>query len=173
MQQVHGHQVALVTEATDERLPGIDGVLTRQAGLSLAVRHADCLPIVLYHPSGIIGAVHAGRRGTQQQILIEALKLAQTQTQTAGQWEIWFGPAICKECYEVNRTTGEHVDLLAENQQQLDDYLGPENYTLTLDTRCTCHQTAEYYSYRREGQGVPMNWTVVTLEQPEGAKSPA
>lgn len=164
MQQVHGHQVALVTEATDERLPGIDGVLTRQAGLSLAVRHADCLPIVLYHTSGIIGAVHAGRRGTQQQILIEALKLAQTQTQTAGQWEIWFGPAICKECYEVNSTTGEHFDLSTENQLQLNTYLGENTYALTIDRACTCHQPAEYYSYRREGQGVRMNWTVVTLE---------
>ena len=44
-----------------------DALITTQKNAALVVRTADCLPILIYHSSGIIAAIHAGRKGTEQE----------------------------------------------------------------------------------------------------------
>lgn len=69
--QVHGDTVRTVTAADlgiglDEPEPWqADGLVTDIPGVTLAVYSADCLPILLYDPvRRVVGAVHAGWRGT-------------------------------------------------------------------------------------------------------------
>jgi polyphenol oxidase len=190
MEQVHGAEVAVFTThkgfetaarnptaetpvkklSSNEpllnslRLPGVDAVLTSLPNLMLVVRTADCVPILLAHPSGVIGAIHAGRRGTQQKILQKTLKLLKETWSITESLHVWIGPHICAKCYETNRQTGEHYDLLTENLKQLHAEFAPESITLTLDGRCTAHHNNELYSYRREGVGVPMNYSGIKFK---------
>ena len=49
----------------ESRLPDTDGMITDAPGVCLLVLSADCVPVLLYDPvKRVIGAVHAGWRGT-------------------------------------------------------------------------------------------------------------
>lgn len=102
--QVHGNRVLDVTE------PGVglmdltgtdaDALITGLPGLALAVRVADCVPILLADADARwVGAVHAGRAGVLNGVLgaaIEALR-----SRGACSLRAWIGPHICGSCYEV------------------------------------------------------------------------
>ncbi len=176
MEQIHGAESAVVDERFDletltaqspadtSRLSGVDAVLTSLPNLTLEVRTADCAPILLAHPSGIIGVIHAGRNGTEQKILQKTLNLLKETWNITDDLHIWIGPHICAECYEINRQTSEHYDLLTENLKQLHAEFAPETISLTLDGRCTAHHNGKLYSYRKEGAGVPMNYSGITAK---------
>lgn len=67
--QVHGRVLATLSEEPGDPFGGsacvgrCDGLLTDEAGVLLAVRTADCVPVLL-HGGGVVAAVHAGWRGT-------------------------------------------------------------------------------------------------------------
>ena len=66
LDQVHGGSLAVIEAPpkTRGRIAGCDALLTRQPGVALLVRTADCLPLVIADPSrGVVGIVHAGWRG--------------------------------------------------------------------------------------------------------------
>ncbi|HDY71996.1 MAG TPA: laccase domain-containing protein [Nitrospirae bacterium] len=47
-----------------------DGVITSRKGVLLGISTADCVPILIYDPQKqVVGAVHAGWRGTSKGIL--------------------------------------------------------------------------------------------------------
>ena len=75
--QVHGRTVVAV-HADDRvsavRTMGADALVTDWAGAGVAVRTADCVPILLADPeTGAVAAVHAGWRGVVAGILDEAI----------------------------------------------------------------------------------------------------
>ena len=78
--QVHGDVVRVVTEkdcrGLDHHLyPECDGLITNTPGVTLVVFTADCTPILLHDPvTGAVGAVHAGWRGTAQDIAGKAVQ---------------------------------------------------------------------------------------------------
>lgn len=78
--QVHGDGVRVVTEkdclGLDHHLyPECDGLVTNTPGVTLVVFTADCTPILLSDPvTGAVGAVHAGWRGTADDIAGKAVK---------------------------------------------------------------------------------------------------
>lgn len=81
-EQIHGTEVAMVPGA-DERLandglpvvPGADGLVTIQPGLTLVIYAADCGAIWLAdQKTGAIGLLHSGRKGTEGNILSKAMR---------------------------------------------------------------------------------------------------
>jgi len=60
MNQVHGDDVVEVKTLIDD--PTCDALITTVPGIALAVMVADCIPLLL-SSSGVVGAVHVGRRG--------------------------------------------------------------------------------------------------------------
>jgi YfiH family protein len=103
VRQVHGDRVLVVDGTTD--MPTLawtpaDGLATTSAGLGLAVRAADCLPVLLADPdAGVVGAAHAGRLGLAAGVL---RSLVDTLRELgAGPLRAWIGPHICGDCYEV------------------------------------------------------------------------
>lgn len=83
VEQVHGTEIAVVpgcpvTPAPDG-LPvvaGCDGLVTSEAGIVLAIYVADCGAIWLAdRKSGAIGLLHSGKKGTEGNILENALRL--------------------------------------------------------------------------------------------------
>ena len=63
LRQVHGHRVVVVEHPGDCRAEEADAAVTACAGAALVVLTADCAPVGLASPEGIVGVVHAGWRG--------------------------------------------------------------------------------------------------------------
>jgi polyphenol oxidase len=146
-----------------EFVPGIeaDASYCDSSGYLLSVLTADCLPVLVYHPEGVIAAIHAGWRGLYDGIIPETL--AQLPE------EVWIavGPAIGPCCYEVSEelannfankfgnevvstdSTGKpHLDLQQVALLQLDKMNVKE---LDVAHICTfCHPDL-FFSYRRDG----------------------
>src|SRR5437588_11984079 len=57
--QVHGNRIVDESGAGEDA----DGIVTSTPGLALAVSTADCAPVPMASPDGIIAAVHAGCAG--------------------------------------------------------------------------------------------------------------
>ncbi|HLS25255.1 MAG TPA: polyphenol oxidase family protein [Beutenbergiaceae bacterium] len=91
-EQVHGTDVL----GPDQDEGTADAVLGRDRAVGVLV--ADCVPVLLAAP-GMVGAVHAGRRGLLSGVVQNALaamtEAGHPPTHAA------IGPAICGSCYEV------------------------------------------------------------------------
>ena len=83
---------------------GNDAIVTNRRGLYLVVTIADCIPILFYdYKNQIVGAIHAGWRGTADQILIKTMDYAiQSLKIDVKTTYFYFGPSICKDCFEVD-----------------------------------------------------------------------
>jgi polyphenol oxidase len=75
LRQVHGAAVVLADRPSGLASPfaTADAVITATPGLVLAVRTADCVPILLAVP-GAVAAVHAGWRGLVAGVISEAVR---------------------------------------------------------------------------------------------------
>ena len=103
--QVHGREVVTVRRGSlaPPGRPQADGVVSDNPDVALAVRAADCVPLLLADPAtGVVGAVHAGWRGTAAgaaAALVSAL--AREFGAKAGNLVAAVGPSIGACCYEV------------------------------------------------------------------------
>lgn len=176
--QIHSSDVIYV----DENLRGAryyktsqlkcDGYVTDRPGITLGVKTADCVPILYYDPIvKVIGAVHAGWRGTYANIAVncvgEMVKLGASPENIRAA----IGPSIHSCCYEVGedfidevvslagREAAEryigipsdskrpHADIVGYNVEiLLDSGLKPEN--IDVCELCTCHNPELFYSHR-------------------------
>lgn len=69
-------------------------------GVALAVRAADCVPVVIADPvRRVIGAAHAGRAGVLSDVV--GATVAAMCDLGAREMTAWVGPHIHAECYEV------------------------------------------------------------------------
>jgi len=101
LKQIHS---ATVLTATAEGCVGEgDALITDMPGLSLAVRTADCLPILLADPRNrAIAAVHSGWRGTVAGAAVNALnKMHENYKTNPFEVVAAIGPGIGPCCYEV------------------------------------------------------------------------
>jgi polyphenol oxidase len=98
MRQCHGGDVAVVDEVP-ATAPQCDGVVTANAALALAVLVADCVPVLLTSPEGVVAAVHAGRPGLVAGVVPRTVTVMREQG--AGAIEAVVGPSVCGRCYEV------------------------------------------------------------------------
>jgi YfiH family protein len=112
--QVHGRAVRVASTgatAAEER-PDADALVTRDPAHAVAVRAADCAPILLAdQATGAVAAVHAGWRGTAAGI-VGATVAAMTREYGSrpGDLIAAIGPSIRPCCYEVG---SELVDAFA------------------------------------------------------------
>jgi YfiH family protein len=101
--QVHSPTVVTAVEPWDvDARPKADAIVTRVAGLAIAVSTADCGPILLAdQAAGVIGATHAGWRGALAGVAeatiaaMEACGAERTRIVAA------LGPMIRQANYEV------------------------------------------------------------------------
>ncbi len=105
LHQVHGTRVAEVDASNRTRFadspPDADAAVTRAPGVAIAVRAADCLPVVMCDRGGtVVAAAHAGWRGLAAGVLeaaVEAMAVA------PGDVVAWIGPSIGPRAFEVGR----------------------------------------------------------------------
>src|SRR5947207_2919268 len=97
--------------ASDEAGAGVeaDALIASDAGVTLGVFVADCIPALIVDPrTGAFAAAHAGWRGTVAGVLPAAVRaLAATFGARPGDLRVALGPAIGACCFEVG---GEVVD---------------------------------------------------------------
>lgn len=172
--QVHGRAVLVADGApAPMALREADALVAMPgSGHAVAVRVADCVPVLVADPAaGCAAAIHAGWKGVEARVVLATLE--QMGGDPRG-FSAAIGPCIGPCCFEVGADVaariaaasaddvvvgraGEkaHVDLRAAVRAQLralglrDDAIddvpgtGPEG--------CTRCDAARYYSYRRDG----------------------
>lgn len=167
LHQVHGATVDVVGEPTGADAPRerceADGVVTTRAGLTLMVRAADCVPVLLADPPArVIGAAHSGRPGLVAGVV--PATVARMRALGAQEITAWIGPHICGACYEVPATMQEEVaDVVPESRSTtswgtpaLDIGAGVRAQLRTVGvavhqvSACT-RETESLYSFRRDG----------------------
>jgi len=143
-----------------------DGFVTDVPGVFIAVKTADCQPIIFADPCArVVGVCHAGWRGTVNKIAantVDAMvKLGAKRKTTVAA----LGPCIGKCCFEVKDDFIEavrgadkellsfvgsyHADIRAMNEYVLIRAgILKENIYVCRD--CTCCMAEKYYSHRRQ-----------------------
>jgi polyphenol oxidase len=151
LEQTHSSQITCINNYPENSIyiPKSDAVITPLRKISISVKTADCLPILIFHKKPIIAAIHAGRKGTQEGILKKCLVKLKKTYGISSNLNIWFGPAICKSCYEIDKNNKVHYDLIQENLVQLRSEFSPNDYTLYDANSCTNKDSELFYSYRR------------------------
>ena len=160
LKQVHS-STCVVGEGRSGELGRGDALIENTPGSVVAVKTADCIPILLADERlRAVAAVHAGWRGTVAHIARRAVEAMGERLGTAAaDLHAAIGPGIGKCCYEVGpdvaahfgETGRTHIDLAEANRQQLVDAgVTPERiYASNLCTRC---RPDEFHSFRRDGQ---------------------
>ncbi len=103
--QVHRADVVIVRRGQGrfDGRPEADVLVSDDPDVAIAVRAADCVPILLADPvTGAVGAVHAGWRGTAARAVVAAVEAMQRTFGTSpGDLVAAIGPSIGACCYEV------------------------------------------------------------------------
>jgi hypothetical protein len=176
--QVHE---ATVVDASSDRprpwpCPRADAVISNDSTVAIAVRVADCVPILLAEENGrSIGAVHAGWRGTSRRVAIAAVEAMQARYGVRPERLLAaVGPSIGPCCYEVGINTRDafgaaghhrtlldrwfeprstdkfHLDLWRATREQLEGAgLHPAN--IHVAELCTRTHANRFHSYRADG----------------------
>ena len=161
--QTHGTTVLTVDktflsldeEQRQQRLEGIDAVITNVPQICIGVSTADCIPIIIYdvvHHAA--AAIHAGWRGTVARIVkkaVAALQAAYGSQPT--ELQAWIGPGISLKNFEVGQ---EVYDQFAE--------AGVPLQSIRQMAVCTYDQTDDYFSARRLGINSGRIYTGVILQ---------
>jgi polyphenol oxidase len=165
LDQVHGTTVAMIDRQSHAIAAVADAAVTRDADVVLAVRTADCLPVLFAaRDARVVGIAHAGWRGLAHGVIehtVAAMRI------TSSKIVAWLGPAIGPDAFEVGedvfvafterdgaaaacfRAAGPgkwHADLYALARRRLEragvgDVFG--------GGYCTYSDGARFFSYRR------------------------
>lgn len=177
LEQVHGRQVVRPAQA-QQGLTG-DAAVTTDAGTVLAIRTADCVPVLFCTTDGsAVAAAHAGWRGLAAGIIEQTIA---AMGKPAAHLLAWIGPCIGQDAFEVGpevraqlleRDPGGHCALRAGRGDRLHADL------VMLTQRrlaaagitsvhggdwCTYSDPARFHSYRRSG-GTGRMATLIWME---------
>jgi YfiH family protein len=163
LRQVHGSRIVVHTGGWEGWLRSgeADGHIAAEKGTALTVGIADCVPVFIAHPSGIVALLHSGWKGTAARITPTAIETLARFGHAPDELAIHLGPAICGRCYEVSadvreQLTGQpatrpgHVDLrslVAEHATEL----GVQK--ITVSSSCTRCDNDRFFSHRAGDAG--------------------
>lgn len=145
-----------------------DALWTAAAGSAVAVRVADCVPILIVDPGNRrVAAVHSGWRGTELKIAARAVESLVSRGSVASRLLVAIGPSIRACCYAVStelsdrfaalfgrgvvRTNAgqQHLDLAPAVHQTLLD-AGVRGENIDLLPGCTSCAAGDFFSHRRD-----------------------
>ncbi len=144
-----------------------DALITNKKGIGLAVIIADCTPVFIYdNKNQIIAAVHAGWRGTEQNILGKTLnKLSNDFNAKPENLNVYIGPSISQINYEVGAEVAGKFNYkyLIKNEKKYLLDVSRINYDTLLESGipkiqiqksvlCTFEYSELFHSYRRDGK---------------------
>jgi polyphenol oxidase len=150
-----------------------DALVAPAGGFAVAVRTADCVPLLLFAAdSGAVAAVHAGWRGVARGVVEAGVDaLMQIGKDAPQRLSAAVFPHIGVCCFEVGEDVAEqlaalhpdpravvdrtrskpHVDLAAIVRAKL-EALGVREENIERIAGCTRCEPERFFSYRRDGQ---------------------
>lgn len=168
--QVHSSRVVYAKNGGD--MGECDGLYTDKKGIILTVKTADCLPVLLEdREAGVVGAVHAGWRGSAAGIISECIRGMESIGAKRERTVIAIGPHIHKCCFEVKddfvravtkmthlpsqcftekRADKLYADISAINRALL-SALGIPSSNIDCCELCTACDTDTFFSHRIMG----------------------
>lgn len=166
--QVHGADVASISAATSHP-PRADAAMTRETNVVLAVRVADCMPVLFAARDGSVVAVaHAGWRGMAASVLERTLDAMGTNPADV---VAWLGPAIGATAFEVGADVYDAFTRDDDEARPAFAVKSPGKWLADLEAlarmrlarvgvrsihgggMCTFSDPARFFSYRRDRQG--------------------
>jgi YfiH family protein len=177
VKQVHGTDALIVDRAlsaADRFQGGWDALVTNQPGVMVAVRTADCVPVLIHDPRRrVVAAIHAGWRGAVAGIVPKTMELMECRFGSdMSQLRVSIGPSAGPCCYEVDEPVLDRLrqgfarwetvvlgrrggkgrldlkQLIREQVRQA----GAKADAISAVNLCTiCHDDL-FFSYRREGK---------------------
>jgi YfiH family protein len=118
-EQVHGGEVRVLTAADrgrgalrgEDAIGDTDALITREAGLVLAVMLADCVPVIVFDPvTPAVGVAHAGWAGTVRHVTRNTVRAMQRELGgDPSTFQAAIGPSIGPDSYEVGNEVAEQV----------------------------------------------------------------
>lgn len=164
--QLHGNRVHLLMYPKKCDMLKGDAFMSDYPGITCFVRTADCVPILVAdQKTGAVAAIHAGWRGTAQNVVGETIRSMRKVFNTNPQdCVVAIGPSICGRCYEVGvevieslnrldvgetwRVGDKKVDLKIINKA-LAERAGVMPVDIDMSSECTfCNN--QFASYRRD-----------------------
>ena len=166
----------------------LDGFVTNEPGVPLFVRTADCCPLLFSDPvHRVIGACHAGWRGTAAGIAARTVEKMCSLGAVPGDIRCVIGPCIHVCCYEVGddfveavrnavspdladlclvmREDGRyHADLTALNRRILTDAGLTEDH-IDVCPECTASDPVRFFSHRASRGKRGLCGGVIMLEE--------
>jgi len=169
--QEHGRQVHRIDAPAAPPLG--DGLWTQTPGLAIAIRVADCVPVLLWDPeAAAVAAVHAGWRGTALDIVGAAVGEGVSLGVEPRRLKAAIGPSIGPCCFEVGDEVvaglvdcglseqefglragprgRPHVNLRSANRRQL-RRAGLQDCNIEDVGGCSYCDADRYESFRRDG----------------------
>jgi polyphenol oxidase len=184
VKQVHGSDALVLDRPlteSDQFSGGWDALVTNQPGVTVAVRTADCVPVLVHDPHRrVVAAIHAGWRGAVAGIVPKTFAMMATRFgSTRSDLRVSIGPSAGPCCYEVDDPVLDQLRTgLAEWESVVHDYRGRKArldlkalirrqvegdgvcaHSVSSVNLCTICQDQLFYSYRREGR---VNGTMVS-----------
>ena len=170
--QTHSDNIVIIDDkqtrgwlSQDDAIASCDALITAQKNLLVGVLTADCVPILLLDSvKGVVGAVHAGWKGTKEQIVYKTI-IKMKEVFGCNDIIAVIAPSIGACCYEVGSELAEHfgaypqavkhingkylLDLPLINKMQLES-AGVESKNIEMSSICTSCNTENFFSYRKE-----------------------
>ncbi|KAF0144374.1 MAG: hypothetical protein FD156_1925 [Nitrospirae bacterium] len=164
--QKHTDKVLLLNSDFSPKIA--DAVITKNKGILISVQVADCVPVLLCDmKKSVIGAVHAGWRGTAAEILKKTINsMCDKFSSVPEDIKIAIGLSIRLCCYHVGydvleavikatgsgdyhnqKTDAYCLDLAAANKYQAMSAGIPEK-NIWMSQECTYCNPDRFYSYR-------------------------
>ena len=167
LNQTHSADVVTLTAPPTARLSA-DGMVTAVPGIGLGILTADCQPVLFAdRAAGVVGAAHAGWRGTRDGVLEATLDAMEALGASRPNITAVIGPTISQAAYEVGPEfvygftddAPEAARFFAQGtgDRALFDLPGYALWRLRAagvghaewTRHCTYRDPARFYSYRR------------------------
>jgi polyphenol oxidase len=140
MMQVHSRNVVVIRDLKRKRISDVDGLITDEKYIPLAVLTADCLPIMFYDPKKeVIGVAHAGYKGLLNTILENVIQRFVSDFKSDPKDIIvGIGPSIERDCYEVGK---DRIEEFQKTFLEFKNIFVEKNGSFYLDLRMVAQQS--------------------------------
>jgi YfiH family protein len=179
--QIHSGTVTIISEPMkgrgstnqEDAVEATDAMVTDVPGICVIILVADCVPMLFFDPArNVIGAAHAGWRGTLQFIALHTVRAMEKDFGCSPQdILVGMGPSIGSCCYQVGpEVTAQvkavlsshqkyirheskdgkgYLDLQKANRDQLVE-AGIRRKNIETANQCTSHNAHIFFSYRHQ-----------------------
>jgi YfiH family protein len=170
--QVHTSNVICVSapKRRDEDYQMADGILTNNPSVTLFMRFADCVPVLLFDPMNyVVGLAHAGWQGTLKNIVLSAVEKMKTVYHSNSEdLIVCLGPSIGPDHYAIGDEVEHRVKMVfgSDAEQVLVMNKGNKHFDLWQANRlllervgvsqvvnsgiCTACNVGDWFSHRQE-----------------------